>query len=252
MSSQDLTFGIWNVWDKSPEDKVIARLKQIIAHHKVDIFGLNEIVATNNGISATLNMLRNNEYQIHFVPFGPNKNGFYDGSVLASRLPLKNVAVYDLAKGHVNPLFGRHDHTSKLIVSQITVGNTDVTLAVIHQPHLAPGNWGEHLKSWRELSRIIKQPEFRQPTIIGGDTNLPNFMFKRTRIGRHFQQLTGGHKNPTWRHDGKSNSLKANYDRFIYQGGRQIDLGIKEFHVLDRQPSDHAPLIAKFNLQTNL
>lgn len=251
MPNRYLTLSIWNVWDKSPDDKIIDRLEQMIASYDVEVFGLNEIVATKNGASPVLKMLRDKGYKVHFVPFGRNRDSLYDGSVLASRLPLKSVKVYDLAKGHINPLFGHHDHTFKLISAQTAIGSTDVTLAIIHQPHLAPSNWAPHIKSWRRLNTIIKQPEFSQVVIIGGDTNLSNFLFKRTNIARQFKQLTDNN-NSSWRYNGNSNFLKASYDRILYKGSDQTSVMPKELHVLNRQPSDHTPLVAKFELKTNL
>ena len=103
----------------------------------------------------------------------------------------------------------------------------------------------------REMKAFAKRIETLPPPqayAVGGDFNTLAFHPIIGRLRRSLDLRTGSLKQPTWRHLAQPNSiLKTNID---YVGSlRSGDLRLTNLTVLERQPSDHAPMLATFELE---
>jgi endonuclease/exonuclease/phosphatase (EEP) superfamily protein YafD len=92
----------------------------------------------------------------------------------------------------------------------------------------------------------MRAPALQKATIIGGDFNQFKFMPRLWKSRQHYHRATGSLLNPTWRLMGKL-PIQANYDNIFWTKCGVLNL--EEFKVLDRNPSDHAPLIARFSVR---
>lgn len=243
----------WNVWVDSQiaDDKLQVmqgRLDHIITHYDPDVLGLNEVMADENGNSKLLKHLEEQGYTTFFAPFSPERNGQFSGSALASRVKPQSIAAHELGPDNDAAIRGYPGHTVKLIQAKLPHGDSHVNVVVNHLAHLVPWNIPVHLMHHREFLKLVGTPELQRTTIIGGDFNQFKFMPYMWGADSLYHRATGTFLNPTWRLlGGKLPILQANYDNIFWTKCGTLQL--EEFEVLDRHPSDHTPLVARFTVE---
>ena len=249
MSKKPFTALFWNIWVESQitETKqrlLKARIDDIIATHQPDAFGLNEVLADKNGKSDFLNHLESMGYYTFFAPFSPERNGQFSGSALVSRIKPVFIRYHELGPDKYGSIRGFPGHTIKLIRATLPHGKHDINIVVNYLAHLVPWNWAAHIGHHKEFRNLMKAPELQTKTIIGGDFNQFKFMPRMWGAKSLYHRATGSLFHPTWKFLGKIPVIQANYDNVFWTkcGHIQID----KFHILDRHPSDHTPLVARF------
>ncbi|HEY5805869.1 MAG TPA: endonuclease/exonuclease/phosphatase family protein [Candidatus Saccharimonadales bacterium] len=242
----------WNVWVES--QLTGARLKllhdrfdRIIEEHQPDAFGLNEVIADADGSSPLLKRLEAQGYHTFFAPFSPENNGQFSGSALATRVKPAEVSHHELGPDKYGAIRGFPGHTVKLIQARLPHGKRHVNIVVNYLAHLVPWNWLAHIGHHKSFRRIMRAPELQTTTIIGGDFNQFKFMPRMWGAKSLYHRATGTLLHPTWKlAAGKIPFIQANYDNIFWTKCNTIKL--EDFKVLDRHPSDHAPLIARFTV----
>lgn len=253
MAYDPFTALFWNVWVESQQTArklqlLKNRFDAIIAAHQPETFGLNEVLADKDGESSLLKHLEAQGYQTFFAPFSPEKNGRFSGSALITRSKPLLLQVHELGPDKYGAIRGFPGHTIKLIQARVQHGSKHVNIVVNYLAHLVPWNWNAHLGHHKAFRTVMKLPELQSGTIIGGDFNQFKFMPRMWGAKSLYHRATGTLLHPTWKLAGKIPIIQANYDNIFWTkcGTVQLD----EFKVLDRHPSDHAPLIARFNLHS--
>ena len=241
----------WNVWVESQQTParlqlVKKRFDQIIASHKPDAFGLNEVLADQNGHSELLKHLEEQGYRTFFAPFSPENNGKICGSALVSKIEPAEVNFHDLGPDKYASVRGFPGHTVKLIQARLPHGQRHVNIVVNYLAHLVPWNWSAHLEHHQAFRRLMRAPILQTTTIIGGDFNQFKFMPRMWGAKSLYHRATGTLFHPTWKLGGKIPIIQANYDNIFWT--KCGTLKLEEFKILDRHPSDHTPLIAKFTV----
>lgn len=242
----------WNVWvesqlDKAKNAKLHARFDEIISTFKPNAIGLNEVVTDKSGRAPLLQHLEKLGYRTFFVPFSPEKNGHFSGSAFASLEEPVDIQYQELGPDKLGARRGHPGHTIKLIQVKLPHYGQQVNVVVNYLAHLVPYNWATHLKHHRAFRNLMRAPDLQKATIIGGDFNQFKFMPRLWKARQHYHRATGSLLNPTWRWHGKIPLIQANYDNIFWT--KCDTLTLEEFHVLNRHPSDHAPLIARFSVK---
>lgn len=250
--SKPFTALFWNVWVESQIRAarlklVRTRLDDIIAEHQPDAFGMNEVLADANGNSELLSHLEKQGYRTFFAPFSPERNGLLSGSAFASRVEPTSITAHELGPDRYGAIRGFPGNTVKLIQVRLPHGDKHVNIVVNHLAHLVPWNITAHLTHHRAFRRLMRAPELQAATIIGGDFNQFKFMHRMWGAKSLYHRATGTFFHPTWRlMGGKIPILQANYDNVFWTKCGTVRL--KSFKILDRHPSDHAPLVASFDI----
>lgn len=242
----------WNVWVESQiaETKlrlIEARLDDIIAEHNPDVLGLNEVLADKDGRSPLLQHLESKGYQTFFAPFSPERNGQFCGSAFVSRTKPAAIAYHELGPDNYGAIRGFPGHTIKLIQAKLPHGKGHVNVVVNYLAHLVPWNWAAHITHHKAFRKLMRAPELQAGTIIGGDFNQLKFMAHMWGAKSLYHRATGTLLHPTWKFLGKIPVIQANYDNIFWTKCGTVKL--EHFKVLDRHPSDHTPLIARFNVE---
>ncbi len=240
----------WNVWlenqlSAAAQTRLIARLGTLIDEHRPDAFGLNEILQEHSKqTSEVLDYLKIRGYYTDFTDchtFKKLGRHYSFGSAIASvRTPLK-VEKFSLDTSRKR---------RKLLVATLPLANSEVAinLAVVHPTALNPRHGGHrHYAQIKALRRIMSKPAISNRLIMGGDLNefswMPHFWLDQA----HFDHKTGDFHNPTWRwRSSPILPVRANLDHLFWNKDGLIAL--KSFEVLDRKPSDHSPLLARFTI----
>ena len=111
---------------------------------------------------------------------------------------------------------------------------------------ISPLDWAAHRKHRRSYEQMVSGL-WDQNSIIGGDFNEPKYLLPWLRVPHYLEHRTGSLCNPTWRWNGSARMLaSANYGHLLWTNDG--DLTLREFKVLPRQPSDHAPLLGIFEV----
>jgi endonuclease/exonuclease/phosphatase family metal-dependent hydrolase len=241
----------WNVWVESQltpgkVQSLCARFDDLIDKHKPDVFGLNEVLSHNGQeLPPLLEHLQKRGYRTFFAPFSPESSGHFSGSAFASKIDPISIAVHELGPDKYGARRGHPGHTIKLIQARLLHAGVPVNIVVNYLAHLMPYNWAMHLKHHRAFRGVVRAPELQSATIIGGDFNQFKFMPRLWGARSLYDRATGTFLHPTWRLlGGKLPILQANYDNVFWTKCGKLLL--KEFQVLDRNPSDHTPLLASF------
>jgi endonuclease/exonuclease/phosphatase family metal-dependent hydrolase len=243
----------WNVWVESQltsakMQKLYARFDDIIAKHKPDVFGLNEVLSHNGREQPPLlEYLEKQGYHTFFTPFSPEATGHFSGSAFASRVEPLEIAVHELGPDNYGARRGYTGNTIKLIQTRLLHAGVPLNIVVNYMAHLMPYNWNVHLKHHRAFRSLMRAPELQQGTIIGGDFNQFKFMPRLWGARSLYERATGTLLHPTWRLAGKIPIIQANYDNVFWTKCGTVLL--QDFQLLNRHPSDHAPLLAKFHVQ---
>lgn len=242
----------WNVWAENQltdarQQKLHAKLDQIIDKHQPNVLGFNEVLADcKTGESKLLKHLESRGYHTFFAPFSPEK-GQMVGSAFAYRTKQADISVHELGPDTSARMRGHPGHTVKLIRARIPHAGKQVQVVVNYLAHLVPYNWPTHMRHHRAFRSFAAEPGLQSNTIIGGDFNQLRFMPTLWGAKRHYHRGTGTIWHPTWKFLGFVPIIQANYDNIFWtkSGNLQLDY----FEVLDRAPSDHTPLVARFTLQ---
>lgn len=222
-------------------------MSDLIATHKPSAIGLNEVVTDESGKAPLLQHLEAQGYKTFFAPFSPEKNGHFSGSAFASLEEPSDIQYQTLGPDKFGDWRGHPGHTIKLIQATVPHDGMNVNVVVNYLAHLMPYNWTTHLKHHRAFRTLMRAPLLQKATIIGGDFNQFKFMPRLWRARQYYHRATGTLFNPTWRWHGKIPFIQANYDNIFWTKCGKLRL--QEFRVLDRHPSDHAPLIARFTVE---
>lgn len=242
----------WNVWadsqlDEAKHGKLRARFEDIISTYKPSAIGLNEVVADHAGQAPLLKHLEKLGYHTFFAPFSPEKNGHFSGSAFASLEEPLDIQYQALGPDKFGEWRGHPGHTVKLIQAKLPHYGHRINVVVNYLAHLMPYNWTTHLVHHRTFRDLMRAPALQKATIIGGDFNQFKFMPRLWKARQHYHRATGTLLNPTWKWKGKVPLIQANYDNIFWTKCGTINL--EEFRVLDRHPSDHTPLIARFTVR---
>lgn len=241
----------WNVWVESQNNSVRLQLLKrrfddIIAAHQPEAFGLNEVLTDPAGNSPLLKHLEEQGYHTCFAPFSPENNGHISGSALVSRSKPSQIVFHELGPDRYGAIRGFPGHTVKLIQARVPHGGRQINVVVNYLAHLVPWNWAAHNIHHRAFRKLMKAPDLQSATIIGGDFNRFKFMPHLGGGRSLYNRATGSILHPTWKLLGKIPIIQANYDNIFWTKCGTFKL--EKFHILDRYPSDHAPLIAKFTI----
>lgn len=252
MAHDPFTALFWNVWVESQQTArklqiLKNRFDTIIDAYHPHSFGLNEVLADKNGNSPLLKHLESKGYYTVFAPFSPEKNGHFSGSALATRTKPSLLQFHELGPDIYGKVRGFPGHTIKLIQAQVQHGSQHVNVIVNYLAHLVPWNWKAHIGHHKAFRTVMELPELQSTTIIGGDFNQFKFMPRMWGAKSIYHRATGTLLHPTWKLGGKIPIIQANYDNIFWTKCGTVQLN--EFKVLERHPSDHAPLIAQFTLQ---
>jgi endonuclease/exonuclease/phosphatase family metal-dependent hydrolase len=241
----------WNVWVESQLTArrlalLTNRFDAIVKAHRPDAFGLNEVIVNSNGESPLLKHLEAKGYHTFFAPFSPEKNGHISGSALVSRMPPSDIEFHELGPDKYGAVRGFPGHTIKLIRARVPHGKHQVNIVVNYLAHLVPWNWMAHAAHHKAFRTVMRLPDLQSATIIGGDFNQFKFMPRMWGAKSLYHRATGTILHPTWKLIGKIPIIQANYDNIFWTKCGQIELD--EFKMLERWPSDHTPLVARFTL----
>jgi endonuclease/exonuclease/phosphatase family metal-dependent hydrolase len=242
----------WNVWVESQQaparlQLLKNRFDQIITAYAPDVLGLNEVLADQNGDSPLLKHLAEQGYHTNFAPFSPENNGRLSGSALVSRIQPTELTYHDLGPDKYGAIRGFPGNTVKLIHARLPHGDRQVNIVVNYLAHLVPWNWPAHLKHHKAFRGIMRLPGLETATIIGGDFNQLKFMPRMWGAKSLYHRATGTLLHPTWKlAAGKIPFIQANYDNIFWT--KCGTLTLEEFRMLERHPSDHTPLIARFKV----
>jgi len=250
--NQSFSTLFWNIWADSQfndrKSRILhERIDDIIHHHRPNAIGLNEVVTDASGEAPILKHLEKLGYKTFFAPFSPEKNGHFSGSAFASLEDPTEIRYRALGPDKFGAWRGHPGHTVKLIQAKIPHHGQHINVVVNYLAHLVPYNWTTHIKHHRTFRKLMKAPALQKATIIGGDFNQFKFMPRLWKAKQHYHRATGNLLHPTWKWLGKAPIIQANYDNIFWTKCGKLRL--EEFRVLDRHPSDHTPLMAKFTLE---
>ncbi|HSW99690.1 MAG TPA: endonuclease/exonuclease/phosphatase family protein [Patescibacteria group bacterium] len=242
----------WNVWVESQlaTDKLRAlcrRFDELIAKYDPDAFGLNEVLSHSRGLPPLLKHLESRGYRVFFAPFSPEKNGYYGGSAFVSKVDPLGIDIHELGPDKHGERHGYPGHTIKIIRASMLHAGMPVNVVVSYLAHLVPYNWAAHTKQYRNFRALMRMPDLQTGTIIGGDFNRFKFLPPLRGGTRRYGRATGTLLHPTWKLIGKIPLIQANYDNILWTTCGKLLL--RDFRVLDRHPSDHAPLYASFMVE---
>lgn len=243
----------WNVWfdiqDGTHDDGValLERLSQLVTEYKPDIIGLNEVLATRGSHeSKIVTALESMGYAVHFSPVYEHSDHAVTGNIFATTLPVARVTHH-----HMERVIGREPQhkfykQTQMIEAELTVAEQPLTVFVTHLASIWPRQWPTHIRQRKAFDKLIQTPG-HENVIIGGDFNELKMMVPWLQVSR-YKTLTGTIVRPTWRWRATKRSIvHGNLDRILF--GKKGNLRLKSFRVLPRKPSDHAPLVAIFNLE---
>lgn len=243
----------WNTWfdmqdgTRGNGELVADRLQELINVHNPDVFGLNEVYFTNSQEqSLLLKTLKDNGYHTHFATQTIGNKDQVIGNLFASRqLPLgiTDHVFGDKAKSHVS---WYKEYTPRLIEATLRINGVDITIITVHLCVIVPSDILTHMIHRLSYNRLTKSLHNKN-MIIGGDFNELKYMPPWLHLPLNFKRLTGTFFNQTWLLNGKQRSLlRGNLDNIIFSTAGCTSL--VNFEVLDRAPSDHTPLLARFHI----
>lgn len=244
----DLCVIFWNTWfdnelKKSESNQVCERLGELIDRHQPDFFGLSEILwnqATNS--SRVLDYLESRGYHTHFTNFHDLDKQYIFGSGIASLAEPLDIGEYSLNEGQ------ERRQLSVAIMPLASTGSS-VQLAVMHPaplPFLRGGR--KHAEQIKTLRHLMSTLGTQERFIMGGDLNQFSWQPKLWLDKTHFEHKTGSWAHPTWRWRGHAGiPVRASLDHIFWSKDPSVTL--RSFEVLDRKPSDHSPLLARFTIK---
>lgn len=243
----------WNTWFEMQDGTrgdgtlVAKRLQELIDTYNPDVFGLNEVYfRTSQDRSLLVTVLVENGYHTHFAMQTVGDKDQVIGNLFASRQ--KPISVTDHAfggnaKSHIS---WYKEYSPRLIEAKLRINGEVVTVIVVHLCVLVPSDILTHIRHRRSYDQMIDTLDSKN-LVIGGDFNELKYMPPWLHLPSRFKRKTGTLYNPTLLLNGKrSGLLRGNVDNVVYSTDGSIRLA--NFEVLDRAPSDHAPLLARFRV----
>ncbi len=246
----DLCTVFWNTWlhnelKAGNDSPVCTRLGELIKVHQPDFFGLSEILwdkSTNT--SRILDFLSSHGYYTHFTNFHdiPQSDHYILGSAIASLQKPLDIQEYPLSQ----------DETRRqLSIAILPLPPTDSTIqvAVMHPAPLPflPHSGG-HAQQIKTLRHLMNTMGTQERFIMGGDLNQFSWQPRLWLDKAHFNHRTGSWAHPTWRWRGHVGvPIRASLDHLFWSRDQSVNL--HSFEVLDRRPSDHSPLLARFKIK---
>ena len=253
-----ITSLFWNVWlnnhlaSKERREAVWQRFRELIDEYDPDVVGLNEVVTDDQKHEAPLvSILRENGYHAHYEPEIPLVTGRYMGNVLASKHAISD---YRMIKLGYNVVADKHGEAGNDVLEQFATispeGASPFTFGVIHLLPLYLYAIPEHFRQQAPLAKYMNDTKLLHPAIIGGDFNefkrMPRSFYSLVR--KNYKRRTGTYINATWTaYANDWHPVRGNYDH-VYWSRNHPKLQLDSFQVSHKHPSDHAPVIAIFNL----
>lgn len=241
---------VWNIWFKSQlkEDQLhdlLTKLDEFIDTFQPDVFGLHEVLTDiKTGHSPVLEHLKQRGYYCESIPFSPIRKKWMTGNAVAYKSKPAVSGSYVLGPDTPARWRGHKGHEVRLMFADIqTTDGKNVHFVLNYLAHLVPYNWSTHLLHLKNFNEFISQKTFDTRTIVVGDFN--EFKWMLPLWNKRFQRKTGNIINPTWRLQGRW-PVQANYDNVCWDSDGSLTL--KDFQVLSKRPSDHAALVATFEV----
>lgn len=249
---EKLSVLVWNLWFKTQltPDKTESLIDYINTHiqtHDPDIIGLHEVLThRETGKSDVIDALESLGYFVDSLPGSPIRKYWLIGNAIAyKRKPLEHG---NHALGPDTPAKwrGHRGYTVNLMHAVIqTKEGKRINFVLNYLAHIVPYNWRTHFIHLNNFQKFMANSKFNKRTIVVGDFN--EFRWMLPLWNKRFNRRTGNRHNPTWRLHGRAPwPLQANYDNVCWDKDPLIRL--TSFRVLARQPSDHAPLLAQFEI----
>ncbi len=243
----------WNTWfdlqDGTRDDGelVTKRLQELINNHNPDVFGLNEVYfKSDQDQSLIVELLKSNGYHTHFATQTVGDKGQIIGNLFASKHVPLGVTKHTFGQNARSHIAWYKTYTPQLVEAKLLINGKEITIAVVHLCVIVPSDIITHIRHRLSYNRLISRLDHTN-LIIGGDFNELKYMPPWLHLPSGFRRLTGSLLNQTWLLNGKQSSLlRGNMDNIIYSTKGSI--GLASFEVLDRTPSDHTPLLAKFRI----
>lgn len=250
---QTLTTIYWNTWFELQDGKrddgtlVTKRLQDLIDSHDPDAFGLNEVYfRSERDTSPIVELLQKNGYHTHFARQIVGKDDQIIGNLFASKRAPIAVADREFGQHARSHISWYKEYTPRIVEAKLQIGSEVVTLVVVHLGVIVPSDILTHIRHRASYDRLVAAYDTGN-LIIGGDFNELKYTPPWLHMPRRLKRLTGTLLNPTWLLNGKrSHVLCGNMDNVIYATDGTLRLAA--FEVLDRHPSDHAPLLARFHI----
>lgn len=241
---------MWFKNQLTPEKTSIltAHLGKHIDDHKPDIIGLHEILTDQStGKSQIVDFLESQGYFVDSLPGSPIRGKWMIGNAVAYKTKPVSHGNYQLGPDTPAKWRGHNGYHVSLLHAVIKTSNgKQVNFVLNYLAHIVPYNWRTHLVHLKAFQEFIAQEKFNKRTVVVGDFN--EFRWMLPLWNRRFHRRTGNWRRPTWRLHGRPYlwPLQANYDNVCWDKDDSIEL--INFAVLERQPSDHSPLLASFKI----
>ncbi len=253
----------WNVWldarDKPNGATLIAeKVARLVREHDLDWICLQEVfrydfwgekgdlvklVEETTGWKGIF--VQGSQYHYENSKSSLGKN-YRDGIATFSKWPTASHQIVKLGPWAAGDQFGLVGQRSLLEIvldtplGEITVGNTHWTR--IHRKYVTYRK-GE----MKVFAKHIADLKADQAYVVGGDFNtLPSHPIIRL-LKQHLDLRTGTTRRTTWLHKGQHRRLirgNIDYVGTIHSG----PLEFVDFKLLNRRPSDHAPLLGVFEI----
>lgn len=249
----------WNVWldnhivSEERRRAVWHRLEELIDEYQPDAIGLNEVVTDDEKQPAPImKVVEKQGFTAKYLPNIPLPDGKYMGNVLASKHPLLDYRLIDIGP---NVVAEYHDgfknrRVIHLLATIRLKPGYEFSFAVIHQLPLYPRAIIEHYYQQPPLAKAVSSPDLIQPVVFGGDFNELKYMPRSfySTVKSAFHRKTGTYLQPTWlAYAIPWSPVRANYDHVYWSRNSDL-IKLKSFKIVKDHPSDHAPLVAVFEL----
>jgi endonuclease/exonuclease/phosphatase family metal-dependent hydrolase len=257
----------WNVWHDARDDprgahKIAQKILNMIKEHNLDWICLQEayrydkwgkdgdvvrMVQKATGWKGVF--AAGNTYHYDNSQVSPGNN-YTEGVLTISKWPIAQHQTVSLGPSIFGERIGMGGERT-LLETQLDTPNGRVTVGNAHWTRIRHDHRKYRKGEMKAFRAHIESLPEGASYIVGGDFNtLPLHPVIR-RLGKSLDLRTGPKRHTTWVHKGKHGRLiRCNLD---YVGS--LLTGPLEFinlMLLDRNPSDHAPLLASFRLDEQL
>ena len=249
-----LTTMFWNVWfdlqngKRGDGEAIFVKLEKLIREYQPDVIGLNEIFRVNPTTeSVAERVLKSHGYNTYFDYLITAKDGSLIGSVIASRLDIEEVMSLTFAEDSPASFNWYQSYRPTALRLRIRQQEKSVQIIVPHFPVILPKDLFVHRRQRKAFNKLLEKIGTRN-TIIGGDFNEYKSLFRLFGKPEGFGVVAGSLLKPTWRLNAAKRTLvAAAVDYVLYD--KKNDLKLKSSHIVDGRPSDHSPLIVKFEVK---
>lgn len=224
----------------------VERQANFLKQYNPDIVFLQEIdMYTKRTYYANQIRLFSKEMRLNYSSMENNitlQEGFY-GDGIISRFPISFSVNYLMPRININ------NEQRGVLRNKIILGNTSINL---FSAHLST-NQDERILSCKEISKIIEKLSSNNTiNILGGDFNIGkirlgkgNYIYEQKDCFEEYEILEKvlkrvNNTEPTWHSDTQS----ACIDTIFYSN----NIELVDFKTLDTDYSDHAAVLAEFNI----